>query len=275
MRETIFRPASHPLRTSRLASLAATGTFLDHLPCTPRARRADSARRHVADIGITFQLLTLRAVDGERALEPRLSSPVSPGTDPAERFLLSGSRLLEATRETIISSGKDGRARAEALFANAAASCARDEITELVSLQRRWGAASNGLAVGDRTACRIRAGVVLLGALLMRSASLDSLATLFAALDSATARGLPSIAHSPGECQLDILAIAGGALDELPALTSIIHGQGTGCPAGAATVQEDDAWTRAPYRLEGRNARRAASQLARFSPLSRHAEIPA
>lgn len=274
MWDTTLRPTTRQIRTSRLASLAATGTFLDHLPCTSQSERDSSARPCASDIGITFQLLTLRAIDGERALEPNLDIPVSPCTDPAERFLLAGRRLLDATREIIVAGGGAGHDRGEELFTSADPSSARVEITELVSLQRRWGAASNGLAVGDRRACRIRPGVVLLGALLLRSASLASLATLFAALDKAATRGLPSAGHSPGACQLDVLAVAGGALGELPGLASIIHSQGTGCPMGTATVHADDSWARAPYRLEGRDARRAASQLVRMSTLSFHAELP-
>jgi len=273
--DTAVHPASRQQRTCRLASLAATGTFLDHLPCTPHTARDASARPHASDIGITFQLLTLRAIDGERALEPTLDIPVAPGSDPAERFLLPGSRLLAATREIIVASGPDGQGQADEIFANADATRARVDITELVSLQRRWGAASNGLTVEDRRFCQIRPGVVLLGALLVRRASLDSLATLLAALDRAATRGLPSVGHSPGACQLDVLAVAGGTLGDLPGLASIVQSQGTGYPMGAATAHADDSWARAPYRLEGRDARRAASQLARMSPLNFHTDRPA
>ena len=275
MRETTFHRASHQLRTSRLASLAATGTFLDHLPCTSRTAPDSPARCRASDIGITFQLLTLRAIDGERALEPKLGIPVPPGTDPAERFLLSGHRLLEATHEIIVAGGPDGKRRAEQLLPHADATRARVEITELISLQRRWGAASNGLAMGDRAACRIRPGVVLLGALLVRSASLSSLATLFAALDRAAAHGLPSVGHSRGACQFDVLSVAGGTLAELPGLTSLIRSQDMACPPSATAATAEDAWARAAYRLEGRDARRAASQLARMSSFNFQSDLPA
>jgi len=268
MWEAISHPVSRPVRTNRLASLAATGTFLDHLPCTSRETLEWSARPQASDIGITFQLLTLRTIDGARALEPKLDIPVPPGTDPAERFLLSGSRLLDATREIIVQTAPDGHAHEREVFVGADSPAARVEITELVSLQRFWGAAANGLMPGDRTACRIRPGVVLLGALLVRAASLGALATLFWALDKASAHGMPSTAHSRGACQLDVLAVAGGGNGELPDLASIIHSQESGCPARDVAAHAGRSWAWAPYRLEGRDARRATSQLARMSPLS-------
>lgn len=274
MRETTDHPPSRQFRTNRLASLAATGTFLDHLPCTSRETLASPSHVQASDIGVTFQLLTLRGIDGARALEPKLDIPVAPGTDPAERFLLSGTRLLDATCETIVAGGPDGEAQAAELFAHADVPRARVEITELVSLQRFWGSAANGLIPGDRTSCWIRPGVVLLGALLVRDASLGSLATLFWALDRAAANGLPSVGHSRGACQLDVLAVAGGSLGELPGLASIIHSQATSCPARDIAAHAGRAWAWAPYRLEGRDARRAASQLARVSPLSCFADLP-
>ena len=270
MRETTFRPPSTRTCTSRIASLAATGTFLDHLPCSADPEGGSTGRLGISDVGITIQLLTLRAIDGERALETELGLPVAPDTDPAERFLLSGSRLLEATRESILASGPDGVRLDEELFGSSDDRVARVESTELVSLQRRWGAAANGLASGTRTGCRIRAGVVLLGALSVRSANLHSLATLFTALDSAAARGLPAVGHGLGACQLDVLALVGGTLENLPSLASIVHGQENRLPARAVAPSPHDSWGQVPYRLEGRDARRAASQIARVSPLSFH-----
>ena len=270
MRETTFHPPSHQMRASRLASLAATGTFLDHLPCTAQPASSSPTRLRTSDVGVTIQLLTLRAIDGQRALETKLGIPVVPGTDPAERFLLPGSRLVEATRESILASGPDGARLDEELFGSAGDVGPRVEISELVSLQRRWGAASNGMTPGTRTNCRIKPGVVLLGALRVRSANLTSLATLFAALDRAAAHGLPSIGHPLGACQLDVLALVGGTLDHLPSVSSIVHGQENRFWASATIAPEHASWARAPYRLEGRDARRAASQIARVSPLNFH-----
>ena len=131
------------------------------------------------------------------------------------------------------------------------------------------GAAANGMAAGSRTASGIRPGVVLLGALCVRSADLASLGTLFTALDRAAAHGLPSFGHPPGACQLDVLAIVGGTLEQLPSVASIVQGQEHRSWAHAASPAHDS-WWQAPYQLAGRDARRAASRIARESPSNLH-----
>jgi hypothetical protein len=117
----------------------------------------------------------------------------------------------------------------------------------------------------------LRPGVVLLGALRVRSPDLASLATLLAALDRAAASGLPTIDdRATGTCQLDVLAVLGGALDGLPTLASLVHGYENSFWASADIASSRLPWAAAQYRLDGRAARRAASLVARHLPHALH-----
>jgi hypothetical protein len=265
LRETTFRPSS----TGTLTSLATTATFLDHLPFAAECPRVPSSIG-VVEVGAIIQLLTLRTIDGKRALEPNLGITVAEGRAPAERFIIDGEVLSEATRSIIMGVGPEGEHLQRELFGDDSSGPPRVEITDLVSLQRRWGAASNGMAAGSPMPCRVKPGVVLLGALRIRCPDLRSLALLFSALDRAAARGLPCADERLGQCQLDVLSIVGGAASSVPSFASILQGYESRFLLNPITASVAEPWRRAPFRLDGRDARRAASQVARISPLELH-----
>lgn len=262
LRETTFRPSS----ADRLASLAATGTFLDRLPLAAGATRGASAPDGFGEVGAIIQLLTLRTIDGRRALEPELGITPAAEQAPAERFLVDGTVLAEAARATILGLWPDGERLQHTLFGRDPDGRPRVELTDLVSLQRRWGAASNGMAAGTPIPCRVRPGVVLLGALRIHTPDLRSLALLFSALDRAATRGLPGADQRHGPCQLDVLSIVGGAGGPLPTLASILQGYESRFLIYPVTTSADEPWPRSRFRLDGRHARSAASQIARLSP---------
>ncbi|HEX6600822.1 MAG TPA: hypothetical protein VF034_16020 [Gemmatimonadaceae bacterium] len=262
LRETTFRP--RPAGT--LTSLAATGTFLDRLPCSADADRTTPPPPELAELGVIIQLLTLRTIDGRRALEPELGIIPAADQAPAERFLVDGSVLAQAVRSTILGLGSHGERLQRGLFGPDSRGLPRVEITDLISLQRRWGAASNGMAAGTPVPCRVRAGVVLLGALRIHAPDLRSLALLFSALDRAATRGLPGAEQRPGPCQLDVLSIVGGAGGDLPSPAAILQGYESRFLVHPVTTSVAEPWPRARLRLDGRHARSAASQVARLSP---------
>lgn len=262
LRETTFRPTS----AGTLGSLAATGTFLDRLPVAAAAPGGALDGNRVEEVGAIIQLLTLRTVDGRRALEPELGITPAADQTPAERFVVDGTVLSDAARSTIMELGSEGEQLQHSLFGRDPDGRPRVELTDLVSLQRRWGAASNGMAAGTPVACRVRPGVVLLGALRIHSPDLRALALLFSALDRAATRGLPATDHRPGPCQLDVLSIVGGAAGALPTLASILQGYESRFLIHPVTTSAAEPWPRARFRLDGRHARSAASQIARLSP---------
>ncbi len=263
LRETTFRPSS-----DTFMPLSATGTFLDNLPFVfGNARGAAAAG--VAEVGAIIQLLTLRTIDGARVLEPGLGIPVADGGAPAERFVLDGDILAAATRSTLMDAGPEGARLQRELFGQHDGEPPRIELTGLISLQRRWGAASNGMASAGPVSCRIKPGVVLLGAVRVSSPDARSLALLFSALDRAATRGLPSAEHGRGPCQLDVLSIVGGALDPLPSAAALVQSYESRFLLHPATACAAEPWPHARFRLDGRSARRAASQIARLSPLDR------
>lgn len=254
------------------AAPTATRTFLDHLPWDAKTFGPAMPPR-LPEVGFIIQLLVLRGCDGERALETELGIPVPPRTDPAERFLLSGKRLLEAARASFAAGAPHGLE--SDLFRSVDGSAPRVEIGDFVSLQRRWSAASNAMRATTRTRCTLRPGVVLLGALRVRSPDLASLATLLGALDRTAADGLTATDEATtGVCQLDVLAVLGGVLDALPTPASLVHTYGNSVWTGTDTPSSAIPWAEARCRLDGRAARRAASLVTRHSPLAPYATLP-